>query len=133
VIVADTNLIAYFLLPGEHTAEAVAVFRKDPEWAAPLLWRSELRSVLAHYLRRNVLSLQQALETMADAETMLQGREYTLPSEPIIRLAAESPCSAYDCEFIALAEELGVSLVTSDAQVLSAFTQTAISPARFVQ
>lgn len=133
MIVADTNLVAYFLLPGQRSAEARAVFRKDPEWAAPLLWRSELRNVLALYMRRSVLALGQALEIMADAETLLGGREYSLPSEPIIRLAAGSACSAYDCEFVALAEELGVSLVTSDAKLLGEFARTAVSPAQFVQ
>lgn len=133
MIVADTNLIAYFMIPGQRGAEAEAVFRKDSEWVAPLLWRSEFRNVLALYLRRSVLSLQQALEIMADAETLLHGREYSLPSEPIIRLVGDSRCSAYDCEFIALAEELGVSLVTSDRNVLRAFAGTAVSPAQFVQ
>ncbi len=133
MIVADTNLIAYFLIPGQRGAEAEAVFRKDSKWAAPLLWRSEFRNVLALYLRRSVLSLQQALEIMADAEALLRGREYSLPSEPIIRLVAGSACSAYDCEFIALAKELGISLVTADAKVLGAFAETAISPVKFVR
>lgn len=133
MIVADTNLVAYFLLPGQRSTEAQAVFRKDPEWAAPLLWRSEFRNVLALYLRRSVLSLEQVLEIMDDAETLVRGREYSLPSEPIIRLVAGSACSAYDCEFIALAKELGVSLVTSDTRVLGAFARTAVSPAQFVQ
>ena len=133
MIVADTNLIAYFLLPSGQSAEAEAVFRKDQEWAAPYLWRSELRNVLTQYLKRRVLSLRQALDVMAEAETLLHGREFSPSSEPIIRFAAASGCSAYDCEFIALAERLGVSLVTSDSQVLGAFAETAISPAKFVQ
>lgn len=131
MIVADTNLVAYFLIPGERSAEADSVFRKDSEWVAPLLWRSEFRSVLAFHIRRSALSLDQALEIMTDAETLMRGREYSLPSEPVMRLVAASPCSAYACEFVALARELGVSLVTSDAKVLGAFDQTAISPAQF--
>lgn len=133
MIVADTNLIACFLLPSDQSAEAEAVFRKDQEWAAPYLWRSELRNVLTQYFKRSVLSLRQALDVMAEAETLLHGREFSLSSEPIIRLAAVSGCSAYDCEFIALAERLGVSLVTSDSQVLRAFAAAAVSPAEFVQ
>lgn len=133
MIVADTNLITYFLLPGDHSTEAAAVFQKDPEWAAPLLWRSEFRNVLAHYLRRSALSLEQALDLMADAEMLLLGREYSLPSEPVMRLAARSPCSAYDCEFIALADELDVSLVTRDTQILASFSGRAVSPITFMK
>lgn len=57
MIVADTNLITYLLLPTPMTAAAETLYRDDPEWAAPLLWRSELRNVLALYLRKGLLPL----------------------------------------------------------------------------
>jgi len=43
VIVADTNLITYLLLDGEHTEAAERVFALDSHWIAPALWRSEFR------------------------------------------------------------------------------------------
>ena len=52
MIVVDTNVIAYLLIPGQHTAAARGTLARDAEWAAPLLWRSELRNVLALYLRK---------------------------------------------------------------------------------
>ena len=47
MIVVDTNLVAYAVLPGERTADALALAERDPAWIAPALWRRELRNVLA--------------------------------------------------------------------------------------
>lgn len=38
-----------------------------------------------------------------------------------MRKVAASTCSAYDCEYVALAEDLQATLVTSDRQVLAEF------------
>jgi len=127
MIVVDTNVVAYLLLGGEKTAGARLAFRKDPAWAAPLLWRSEFRNVLAAYLRRGTLRLSDALEVMRDAEALFRGAEYSVESGDVLKLVAESGCSAYDCEFVALAQQLGVPLLTSDAEILKDFAQTAIS------
>ena len=43
----------------------------------------------------------------------------------ILDLVASSTCSAYDCEFVALAQELGVPLVTTDKQILRDFPRIA--------
>jgi len=118
VIVADSNLIAYLLIHGSQTPAAQAVLRRDSTWAAPPLWRSEFRNVLALYLRQKHLSLADALQYVQEAEGLLQGNEYQVESAPVLRLAEQSSCSAYDCEFVCLAQELGVPLVTSDNRVL---------------
>ena len=39
---------------------------------------------------------------------------------------ATSHCSAYDCEFVALALELEVPLVTADRQLLRSFPRIAV-------
>jgi predicted nucleic acid-binding protein len=127
VIVADSNLIAYLLITGDHTASARAVFRADPVWAAPLLWRSEIRNVLSLYMRRGYLALSDALEYAREGEALLHGREYQVPSDPILTLSNASGCSAYDCEFVYLAQELAVPLVTSDTQLLRAFPRLTVS------
>ena len=131
MIVVDTNVIAYLLLPGTHTAKAQAAFLKDPDWAAPILWRSEFRNVLAMYLRNGGMSVELAMQAMEDAETLLQGSEYHVPSARVLQLTADSTCSAYDCEFVALAGDLGVPLLTSDARIRRAFPRIAVGLADF--
>jgi predicted nucleic acid-binding protein len=127
VIAVDTNVLAYLLIPGIFTPQAEKAFRRDPEWAAPLLWRSEFRNVLMAYVRRGEMSVNQAGMLAATAENLMQGGEYTLPSDSILELAASSGCSAYDCEFVVLAETLEIPLVTSDQRILRAFPTLAVS------
>jgi predicted nucleic acid-binding protein len=132
VIVVDTNVIAYLLLGGEKTPQARAVLQKDPVWTAPILWRSEFRNVLAYYIRQGTLMFTDALQLMAEAELLFQEEEYHVESGQVLRLVSSSRCSAYDCEFIALAKHLNIPLVTSDAQILTEFPDTAVSLDAFI-
>ena len=128
MIVVDSNIIAYLHLLGPRLEQARRLFREDAQWAAPRLWRSELRNVLTLYVRKGLLPLAAAQAIMDEALLLMAGREYDVASSEVLRLAASSSCSAYDCEFVALAQDLGVPLVTVDQQVLGAFPQVAVSP-----
>ena len=114
MIVVDTNLIAYLFLEGERTASAEKALRTDGEWIAPLLWRSEFRNVLALYLRRKIIRLDFAIRIAEEARLLMQGNEYESFSSQVLHLVSQSRCSAYDCEFLALAQSLGVPLITTD-------------------
>jgi predicted nucleic acid-binding protein len=132
MIVVDTNVIGYLYLPSERHMQAEQALRKDPLWLAPLLWRSELRNVLALHVRKGLLSLANAQQIMEAALRLMQGREYETSSHPVLALAAASTCSAYDCEFVALAKDLNIPLITVDKQVLKQFPDIAVSLAEFV-
>lgn len=121
MIVVDTNILAYLYLPTTHTPQVETLLGTDAEWAAPTLWRSEFRNVLAGYLRRGVLTFDAALNIQAEAENLLAGNEHDVDSVRVLELVRDSDCSAHDCEFVALAMRLGVELVTTDAQLLRAF------------
>ena len=131
MIVVDTNVVAYLWLPGDMTSAAERALARDTEWAAPLLWRSEFRSILTGAIRRHALSLARASAIAVAAEAQLQGREFTVASAHVLSLANRSACSAYDCEFVALAEDLAVPLVTNDREVLRAFPDIAMPLHRF--
>lgn len=131
VIVTDTDLIVYLLIASPHSAQAEKVYRRDPHWVAPSLWRSEFRNVLAFYVRRNRVALEEAVARMKAAESLMESQEFGVTSARVLELSAASGCSAYDCEFVALAQSLGVPLVSSDRQVLAKFKPRAISPEVF--
>ncbi len=132
MIVADVNLIAYLLLGGSQQALAQRVLERDPVWAAPLLWRSEFRNVLAAFMRQRDLRVSDAWRAHELAEQLLGGQEFAVPGERVLGLVASSKCSACDCEYVALAEELTVPLVTADRPLLRAFAGRAVSPKSFV-
>ena len=127
MIVVDTNIIGYLYLANERSVQTEQALVKDPQWAAPLLWRSEFRNVLALYIRKQILTLTEAQRIMEEAMGLMQDREYEVNSLQVLRLVASSTCSAYDCEFVALAQDLDVRLVTVDAQILDQFPGTALS------
>ncbi len=127
MIVVDTNILGYLYLTSERSSQAEQVLRRDPDWVAPLLWRSEFRNVLAFYIRKRRLNLQAAQEIMDEALGLMVGQEYEVVSSRVLSLVVKSSCSAYDCEFVALAQDLGVSLVTVDKQVLDQFPESAVS------
>jgi predicted nucleic acid-binding protein len=127
MIVVDTNVLAYLYLPSDHTARAEVLLRQEPEWTAPVLWRSEFRNILAGYMRRKTLTLDEARAIQAEAEGLMAGNEHDVDSGRVLELVRDSDCSAYDCEYVALAMSLGVKLVTMDARLLKAFPRHASS------
>ena len=126
MIVVDSNVIAYLYLPGEHTAAAESLLENEPEWSAPILWRSEFRNILAGFMRRRALSFAQAASLQREAESLLEGAEFNVDSAAVLELVRDSDCSAYDCEFIALAGALETRLVTMDRKLLRAFPAVAM-------
>lgn len=132
MIVVDTNVLAYLWLPGERTTVAQAVWDVDSDWHVPALWRSEMRNILLGYLRRGALDYASIAALMLSMEQALEPSEHIISSPAVLALARDSACSAYDCEFVALAEALNSRLVTEDRQVLAAFPKRAWRMAAFL-
>lgn len=131
MIVADNALISYLIIPGEYTDEAERVRGLDSDWVAPPLWISEFRNVLRNYIVGGLLSLEKASLFMDAAELLMRGRAHDVSSAEVLALAATSGCTAYDCEYVALARSVGVQLITTDKEVLREFPDLALHPERF--
>ncbi|MCI5190503.1 MAG: PIN domain-containing protein [Candidatus Electrothrix sp. AS4_5] len=132
MIVADTNIITYLLLPSSHSNDLDALYRAEPDWAVPTLWRSEFRNVLALYLRKEIITLNQAVRLMENADSVVAHNEFTVSSTDVLTLVDQSSCSAYDCEFVALAHTLETRLVTQDKKILREFPEIAMSVSDFL-
>ena len=127
MIVVDSNIVAYLYLPGDRTASAEALLEQDPDWAAPVLWRSEFRNILAGYMRRKTITSDQACSLQSEAESLLAGAEFEVDSSAVLELVRDTDCSAYDCEFIALAIKLDTQFVTVDKKLLREFPTRAVA------
>ena len=132
MIVVDANVIAALILPTSGNTEAATkALEQDRDWVAPVLWRSEFRNMLATGVRNEWFELNHALEAMETAEALMEGGEYRVGSSEVLCLAAESGCTGYDCEYVVLAKQLSVSLLTLDKALLRSFPDLAIPLAGF--
>lgn len=127
MIVVDTNIISYFYLPTMYSDRVNSLFRLDSEWCVPKFWRSEFRNVLALYLRKGLINIDDAFDFQEEAEQLMEGNEFHVTSRHILTLVNESRCSAYDCEFVALAQQLNVKLVTEDKKIITEFKDIAVN------
>jgi predicted nucleic acid-binding protein len=97
-----------------------------------ILWRSEFRTALTGSVRRS-LTVKEAIAIASLAEAMLDRKEFTVSTSAVLQLVSRSNCSAYDCEFVALAHAEGVHLVATYRQVLREFPEVAVSLQKFVR
>ena len=71
------------------------------------------------------MTLEQGREAIGQSEKLMYDHEYFVDPMTVLDLVVSSTCTAYDCEFVGLAQELGVALVTTDQQILRDFPQIA--------
>ena len=114
MIIVDAMNLGYLLLSHPSFSEDVReMARVDDERCAPPLWRSELRNTFMQHVRAtdpdipaSDLTLSGAVERMRAAEALIGERTFDVKSEPVLRLADGSGYTAYDCEYVALAQRL---------------------------
>lgn len=133
MIVTDCNIISYYFIPGKYTNLVQKLFLKEHHWIAPSLWRSEFRNVLSLYLRKKIIDLDFALMIFEKADILLTNNEFKIDSSKVLQLAKESDCSAYDCEYVSLAYDFNVPLITMDKKILMSFPKIALSIKDFIK
>jgi predicted nucleic acid-binding protein len=130
MIIVDTNVIAYLLIDSDYTPNAERLFQIEPIWFSPSLWKHELLNVLSKYLRADLISNETA-QSVFDQASEIIIKCFEVKAKNIIQLIKNSNLSSYDCEFVALAHDLGCKLVTMDKKILSEFPEITISLLEF--
>lgn len=116
-LVVDASVALKWLVDEEHGAEAIALFERDL-LVAPDLLPLELRNALLTRVRRGLNSPDEARR----AEAAVGGLEVGLvPTASLLARAFELGLSLahpiYDCVYLALALERGLTLVTADRRL----------------
>lgn len=121
MIVVDTNLLAYAVLPGGPAALVRRAAEHDPDWIAPALWRLELANILATSMHVRGLAIDDAVAAFSYAEQLVSDAELVPLVEERLEIAARGSVSVYDAEFVFIAERLDLLLVTADRRLAQAF------------
>jgi predicted nucleic acid-binding protein len=121
VIVVDTNVLAYAVLPGDSSTLVDRVAAHDPDWIAPPFWRLELANLLATAIRARGLSLDGAVAAFSYAERLVSDADLDPSIDERLEMATRGGVSAYDAEFVLVAEKLDLLLITADRRLARAF------------
>lgn len=133
MIVVDAEMLISLTLVRPHTAMVREAFLRDPDWAAPPLWRSDFRGQLWKHISANRISAGQAARAFEAAQLVIAGNEPEPELSHILTLAHSHSLEVYDAEYVAVARELGVAYVTADEELARAAPDVVVSLKAYVE
>ncbi len=74
-----------------------------------------------------MLALEDSIEIIESASALMENNDFDVGSKQVLKLVTTSNLSAYDCEFVALAKDLGVKLITADNKIVAQFPDHALA------
>ena len=123
MIVVDTNVIAYRFIAGDKTKPALRLEKYDADWRVPYLWRYEYLNVLSTLTKNSIIKENQGIIIWQNTLGYLNGREYGVDAEKVLRISIHSGISAYDACYIILAQSLNTKCATSDNKLVRLFPE----------
>jgi predicted nucleic acid-binding protein len=120
MLLVDTNVVAYLLIEGDHTQAAQQLRRRDPDWRSEAFLLVEFTNVLASSVATKRMTLGLAGNFLGKAVALFDGKLRSMPPASVLAAAVRHGVSAYDARFLALAEAIGLPVVTEDKKLRDA-------------
>lgn len=132
MIVVDANVLAYSIIEGTLTPLALQVRKRDPHWRLPGIWRHEILNIFTTYVRQGGLTKEKAVKALENVYAHILPNEVEMGPIETLEIAIHHKISAYDAQYVLLAQKLGVPCVTEDRALRLAAPQLTISMEGFV-
>jgi predicted nucleic acid-binding protein len=133
MIPVDANILAYYFIDGPFTKLARQVFAKDKEWVVPPLWKHEFISILLKIARQGTKNEAYLLTLLENANALIEGNEKPVDLRQAFHLAIQYRVSSYDAQYLALAQTLGISLLTEDNKLRQSAPDLTMSMQTFLK
>jgi predicted nucleic acid-binding protein len=126
MIVTDANVIIYWATDSPHASQVEQLRQYDPDWRTVPLWRYEFASAMVTMIRAKVMSESAALKALDLAAELMTPREHAVPQAEVLAAALRYDISAYDAQYIVLAELSNAKCVTADAPLARKTPKTSV-------
>jgi predicted nucleic acid-binding protein len=132
VIVADASVVTFLFLEGELSGVAQEIYRIDPNWVTPPILNHELLNILAA-VGSSEGNVQVMEDLWREARGVLGSRQQIPDPLRSLRLAIELGISGYQAQYLALADQLRLPLLTTDRMLLDLLPQKTGRPEVYLE
>ena len=132
MIVADASVVTFLFLEGELSGIARELFTFDSEWITPPILNHEMLNIFAAVgsADGNVQGME---ELWKEARGVLGSRQQIPDPQQSLRLAIELGISGYQAQYIALAGQHRLPLLTTDALLLELLPRKTCTPEVYLE
>ena len=127
MIVIDANILIYSLIEGDYSLLAKQLRVKESDWRTVKLCLHEVLNVLVTYQRRGMLTLEQCQERLDHTQRFMQVAQCDVDMSATLTVATQYAITAYDAQYVALAQSLNAPLITEDKKLRQAVPWIAFS------
>ncbi|MEA1881105.1 MAG: type II toxin-antitoxin system VapC family toxin [Candidatus Marinimicrobia bacterium] len=126
-------MIVYLHIQGDGTSLAQSVYRKNPNWSLPSLWRHEFLNILSTFVKEGGMPLPHAGRIWDQAIDRFVRAEQTIHYKRALALSNAFQINTYDAQALELAQRLSITLVSENAKLKKAIPQSVKNPKVYIK